>query len=164
MEEIKSWIFQLVVIGLGGVIAESLIHRESFARYVRLVVGFLMIMVLVQPVLKLRDSSFDPASWLDADPAGLNAQTDAITRDMQRVNAGFLDEYAAQNMESQIRADIKTVLGYDCRVDVRLGEGGIMRVQIRLNDALTGEDQLWILDRLKENYGISEDTVRFIGG
>ena len=165
MEQIKSWVLQLTVIGLGGVIASSLIHRESFKRYLKLVIGFLMIVVLIQPVLKLRDSSFDPASLLPGD-MGLAAETNAISADMERVNVNWMDEYMAENMESQIKTDIATVLGYESRVDVTLTrEGtGIDTVRIQITDALTGEDQLWILDRLKENYGISGEKVRLIGG
>ena len=166
MEQIKSWVLQLVVIGLGGAIAGSLIHRESFRRYLKLVIGFLMIMVLIQPVLKLRDSSFDPSDLLPGDAGGLAAETSAIAGDMERVNADWMDEYAAENMQSQIKTDIKTVLGYDCRVDVVLTRDGkgIDRVRIYIDGALTGEDQLWILDRLKINYGLTEDKVRLIGG
>ena len=166
MEEIKSWVLQLVVIGLGGVIAGSLIHRESFQRYLKLVVGFLMIMVLIQPVMKLRDSSFDPSGLLAADAGGLAAETGAISADMERVNANWMDEYAAANIQSQIETDIETVLGYENRVDVVLAPDGmgIDRVRIHIAGALTGEDQLWILARLKENYGLTEDKVRLIGG
>ena len=166
MEDIKSWVLQLVVIGLGGVIAGSLIHRESFQRYLKLVIGFLMIMVLIQPVIKLRNSSFDPSSLLSGYGDGLAAETSAISADMERVNTNWMDEYAIANMESQIETDIKTVLGYENRVDVSLSRDGrgIDRVRITLLEALTGEDQLWILDRLRENYGLTEDKIRLIGG
>lgn len=166
MEQIKSWVLQLVMIGLGGVIAGSLIRRESFRRYVKLVIGFLMIMVLIQPVIKLRDSSFEPADLLPTDAGGLAAETNAIAGDMERVNADWMDEYAAENMQSQIESDIKTVLGVENRVDLVLTQDGkeIDRVRITVTEALTGEDQLWILDRLKENYGLPEGKVRLIGG
>jgi|GEM_PF-3636238 len=166
MEQIKSWVLQLVMIGLGGVIASSLIHRESFQRYVKLVIGFLMIMVLIQPVIKLRDFSFDPSRLLFENMGGLAEETSAISSDMERVNANWMDEYAVKNMQSQIETDIETVLGYDSRVDVRLSPdgSGIYRVRITVREALTGEDQLWILNSLRENYGLTEDKIRLIGG
>jgi len=159
-------VLQLTVIGLGGVIAGSLIRRESFQRYLKLVIGFLMIMVLIQPVLKLRDSAFDPSALLPGDVDGLAAETNAITADMERVNIHWLDQYAADNMESQIETDIETVLGYENRVDVTLTDDGtgVDRVRIHIAEALTGEDQLWILDRLRENYGLGESKVRLTGG
>jgi stage III sporulation protein AF len=166
MEQVKAWVFQLVVIGLGGVIAGSLIHRESFQRYVKLVVGFLMIMVLIQPVMALRDSAFDPSSLLGEDMGDFKSESNAIAGNIQRVNEDWLDAYAVEDIQNQIRAEIRTGIGCDCRVDVTLEAGGTDMEEVRISvyRPLTEDERQWILTRLEANYALTGNRVRISGG
>lgn len=164
MEQLKAWILQLVVIGLGGVIAGSLIHRESFQRYLKLIVGFLMIMVLIQPVIRLSDSTFDPAALLGAEPLAMD--TDAAAGNIRRVNEDWISDFALEDMQSQIETDIGIGLGITCRADVTLteGGGGIGRVRISASRPLLEDERQWILARMRKDYGLGEDQVRIVGG
>ncbi|WP_353947936.1 stage III sporulation protein AF [Sporolactobacillus sp. Y61] len=53
MSYLSGWISQLVLIVLFAVILEILLPSGGFQKYVKLVVGLVLIVVLLDPVMKL---------------------------------------------------------------------------------------------------------------
>lgn len=63
MEWLSEWIKQIILLVLIATFIDLLLPNQSFDRYVKLVLGLLIIMAILTPILQLINQDFDLTKW-----------------------------------------------------------------------------------------------------
>ena len=120
MDLLRTWLFGLTAVSALLALAESLVTQEGIRRVLRLAGGVLMILVLLQPVVRmdLGDLRFSP----DA----LRQEAEALEEEYARQQEAALETGIEEELASYIW-DKAQALGLSCqvRVTVETGADGI---------------------------------------
>ena len=120
MDLLRTWLFGLTAVSALLALAESLVTQEGIRRVLRLAGGVLMILVLLQPVVRMElgDLRFSP----DA----LRQEAEALEEEYARQQEAALETGIEEELASYIW-DKAQALGLSCqvRVTVETGADGI---------------------------------------
>ena len=116
MDLLRTWLFGLTAVSALLALAESLVTQEGIRRVLRLAGGVLMILVLLQPVVRmdLGDLRFSP----DA----LRQEAEALEEEYARQQEAALETGIEEELASYIW-DKAQALGLECRASVTVETG-----------------------------------------
>ena len=116
IELLRTWIFGLTAASVLLALAETLVTQEGIGRVIRLAGGVLMILVLLQPVLRI-------------DPEDLSLSMDAYRREVDELTQAY-DRQQKEDLVAGIEAQLSSYiwdkaqeLGLTCHVDVTVEVG-----------------------------------------
>ncbi|CAM3242609.1 stage III sporulation protein AF [Sporolactobacillus spathodeae] len=106
MSYIESWVSQLVVLVLFAVILELLLPSGGFQKYVKLVIGLVLIVALLGPVIKL--FHMDPRAIINGVPfnkggIALQNQTNQEKIEIEKQQHAYIQEQVAVQMKNKVK-------------------------------------------------------------
>lgn len=142
MEMLKAWVRDLAILAIFASLIEMLLPNGSLKKYVKLVIGFFILLAVLNPILGFLNADYRTFYPFETSPAKRDQQK--IQKDGQRLQEQnqqlAVSAYQTQ-LEEQIRAWILTQGDVeDAKVQVTAkGDGQIQSVQVGLQ--LTKEVQ-----------------------
>lgn len=137
MEMIKSWVRDLVILVIFASMLEMLLPNGTLKKYVKLVIGFFMMLALLNPILSFFRADYTAFYPFNTLPNGKSqqAQIQHEGAKIQKANETMAVNAFQNQLEQQIRALILTQGEVeDARVQVKATENGtIQAIQIGLN-------------------------------
>ena len=133
MEVVSGIIRDLVILAFISLLLELLLPRGNMAKYARLVMGLLVIMVITQPLLSL--SGVD---WEDIPAVVFHAEDDTavILAEGEEISAGWSEQALAEYEETvaaQVEAMALTVEGVeDAKAEAVIADDALSSVAIVL--------------------------------
>ena len=120
MDLLRTWLFGLTAVSALLALAESLVTQEGIRRVLRLAGGVLMILVLLQPVVRM------DLGELRFSPDALRQEAEALEEEYARQQEAALETGIEEELASYIW-DKAQALGLSCqvRVTVETGADGI---------------------------------------
>ncbi|KYO65822.1 stage III sporulation protein AF [Thermovenabulum gondwanense] len=106
MESVISWVKQIITIVMFSVFIDFLIPNGSFARYVKVVVGMLIVLALLNPIIAFldKDRIFDQAYF------GIKSYMDK--RETETLYRFSADEVQRKNIIKNYRKEIEDIIKY----------------------------------------------------
>lgn len=113
MEFIGGWLKQIILLVLVATFFDLLLPNHSMERYVKLVMGLLIILAILQPIFSLLDKdgnllSFTP--WNSLDPEGNVAALSTIRREgeaLQRTQDRLILDQVQKKMSETVKQDVE---------------------------------------------------------
>ncbi|TMW73753.1 stage III sporulation protein AF [Alteribacter natronophilus] len=164
MAFITEWVANIILLVLFAAILELLLPNSSLQRYVKLVVGLMVLMVMIQPVLSIFHS--DPeewfqsmAEWVDEGYGGQETSINQKKMDIEDGTRAYISEYMAVLLKRQVSDDLNNRFGVvPASIEVEMdhyteGEEVLEGV---------GAVRITLTERLEEVEGDSEVTDNLI--
>ncbi|SDY56271.1 stage III sporulation protein AF [Evansella caseinilytica] len=112
MNTITAWITNIIILILLATILELLLPNSHMQRYVKLVVGLLLLMVMIHPLLSI--FQVDPEEWLADlaawDTAAESEETSFIESkkmDIEKEGLAYISEQAAVLLREQASSELE---------------------------------------------------------
>ncbi|GAE31871.1 stage III sporulation protein AF [Halalkalibacter hemicellulosilyticus] len=167
MASLTGWLTTIILIILLATILELMLPNSHMQRYVKLVVGLLLLVAMLQPLLSIFTEDVD--EWL----VSLSVQTDetekvvqeAINLQKKEIELGqraYISEQMAVQLENQVKDELRE--GYDleiARVEVELlWEGELETIQ----DAIDSLEVIhtFVYTELEEEQSESDASVEAV--
>ncbi|UCZ54602.1 stage III sporulation protein AF [Bacillus shivajii] len=106
MSIVTAWVTNIIILILFATVLELLLPNSKMQRYVKLVVGLMLLMVMLQPVLSIFQT--DPEEWLSevVDFGGPNQENqmnkiESKKRDIETVQDAYISEQVAVQLKKQ---------------------------------------------------------------
>ncbi|ADU29969.1 stage III sporulation protein AF [Evansella cellulosilytica] len=103
---ITSWITNIILLILFATILELLLPNSKMQRYVKLVVGLMLLMVMLNPILSIFQN--DPEAWLDDISSWTNEPSEQTMSSMDAMQSEIEKENLARISE-QVAVQLKNV-------------------------------------------------------
>lgn len=128
MAYLEGWVSQLILIVLFAVILELLLPSGSFRKYVKFVIGLVLIVALLDPVIRL--FHMDPAELIQ----GLNVQqeygniqneTVVQKKEIEKAQEAYIQEQVAVQLKKRVEEGLNEQYGMqinDLEVSARLDD------------------------------------------
>lgn len=112
MSLIGAWITNIILVILFAFILELLLPNSKIERYVKLVVGLMLLVVMLQPLLSI--FQLEPEKWLkeisslEWEPSSFEASSiDSQKMEIQLDNLAYISEYMAIQLANEARAQLQ---------------------------------------------------------
>ncbi|HEX7064584.1 MAG TPA: stage III sporulation protein AF [Bacillales bacterium] len=111
MDYLTSWISEIILLILMAVVLELLLPNSSLQRYVRMVVGLLLLLALLKPVLSVFDTNVNEmfasfsASSVVNDGQIKNSMKN-MKKEIQASNRAYIEDKMAVRIKSQIEKEV----------------------------------------------------------
>ncbi|MDG5788697.1 stage III sporulation protein AF [Evansella sp. AB-P1] len=155
MSMITAWITNIILLILFASILELLLPNSKMQRYVKLVVGLMLLMVMLQPLLSV--FQMDPDEWLNDLSSWTNEASIGETRSMETVQIDVEKEYLA-SISEQMAPQLKNQVA-----DEFEDRFGVVIVDVSLEFTYFQEDED-LLDSLGQVYVIAGNKEEVIDG
>ncbi|MFT8871089.1 MAG: stage III sporulation protein AF [Sporolactobacillus sp.] len=115
MNYLQAWVSQLVVIVLFAVILELLLPAGTYQKYVRLVVGLVLIVALLDPLIAL--FHMNPSDFLphiessQAESDWLTSQTNRQKKEIEQQQDAYIQKQMAVQMKEQVKEGLRDRYG-----------------------------------------------------
>lgn len=116
MGYLEGWVSQLVMIVLFAVILELLLPAGGFQKYVKLVLGLVLIVALMDPVIKL--FHMDPGQIIGGIPtqngsSQLTLETNQQKKEIEQAQAAYIHEEVAVQMKNRVKEELNGRYGLE---------------------------------------------------
>ncbi len=111
MELLTSWLHQIVLIVLFAIVMDLILPSSSMQKYIKLVMGLLIMMTLLKPIAILFDKQFDISRIEWPQQVAQFASLDTIKReaaDMQREQVNQAEQYWSAQLEKVIKQQVES--------------------------------------------------------
>ncbi|WNF37822.1 stage III sporulation protein AF [Bacillaceae bacterium IKA-2] len=136
MQFLTDWISNIILLILLATILELLLPNSSLQRYVKMVVGLLLLMVILNPLFSILSKDAD--SWIDSidlttqfDESELDFLIESKKKEIQRAQLAYISEQVAVQLKRQVEEEMITKF-----------EKEIKEVTVVLSDFLDEDDYL----------------------
>lgn len=148
MEWLSEWIRQIILLVLIATFIDLLLPNQSFDRYVKLVMGLLIIMAILTPILQLVNKDLDLSSissWKTNDLFS-NSSMDSLqkiqggSKQIQQFQTKQIQDRWERNMEQLMRSQLSKQFSFsqvDVTVEARLNKQEapqINHVKVQIHD------------------------------
>ncbi len=112
MEWLSEWIKQIILLVLIATFIDLLLPNQSFDRYVKLVLGLLIIMAILTPILQLvnQDIDFRTWKWWNTDQPALSMNSlpsiQADSKRLQEFQTKQIEEQWSKNVGREIQEEL----------------------------------------------------------
>ncbi|PYZ98583.1 stage III sporulation protein AF [Alteribacter lacisalsi] len=128
MAFVTEWVANIIMLVLFAAILELLLPNSSLQRYVKLVVGLMVLMVMIQPILSVFHS--DPeewfhamAEWVDDDYGSHETSLQQKKIDIDDGTRAYISEYMAVLLTRQVSDDLEKKFGVvPASIEVEMNE------------------------------------------
>lgn len=159
MNYLGGWVSQLVLIVLFAVILELLLPARSFQKYVKFVIGLVLIVALMDPVIRL--FQLDPVDLIRGMKTNLGSgqiqsETAGQKKEIESAQTAYIQEQVAVQMKDLVKEELNDQYGLRIR-DMALsakqgGQGSLLLQKVSVVLEKTGGAQ--------NNPGSSAPVVR----
>ncbi|MCD5323522.1 MULTISPECIES: stage III sporulation protein AF [Pontibacillus] len=122
MAFITEWVTQIILFLLLALVTDLLLPASSFRKYIKLVVGLLLILVFLQPVFKLFDVDMDQFFTREMnrwnDQAEVESMKNSIEEKKKEIQASQR-AYILEQMAVQLENEVKEELMNDHNVEIQ---------------------------------------------
>ncbi|QSS98917.1 stage III sporulation protein AF [Pontibacillus sp. ALD_SL1] len=122
MSFITEWVTQIILFLLLALVTDLLLPASSFRKYIKLVVGLLLILVFLQPVFKLFDVDMDKFFTQEMnrwnDQAEVESMKNSIEEKKKEIQASQR-AYILEQMAVQLENEVKEELMNDHNVEIQ---------------------------------------------
>ncbi|KGP91923.1 stage III sporulation protein AF [Pontibacillus chungwhensis BH030062] len=122
MAFITEWVTQIILFLLLALVTDLLLPASSFRKYIKLVVGLLLILVFLQPVFKLFDIDMDKFFTQEmnrwSDQVEVESMKNSIEEKKKEIQASQR-AYILEQMAVQLENEVKEELMNDHNVEIQ---------------------------------------------
>ncbi len=109
---ITGWITNIIVLILLATVLELLLPNSSMQRYVKMVIGLMLMAVILSPVLSIFTKDFDSmlrSATLDSSTENKKMENaiESKKSEIQASNAAYIEEQMAVQMKSQVEKELR---------------------------------------------------------
>lgn len=149
MSVVYNWITQIILLIMLATILEMLLPNDSFRRYVKMVIGLVLIVALLSPVMKIFNmpvneilEQINPPSTDDPIKNSLNTNKKVIDANLdsyiRKQTAVQMKNYVQEELMDQFQLSIKKV---DPTINPDSTDSPVTKVSVILGQAKTSEDK-----------------------
>ncbi|MFT8317442.1 MAG: stage III sporulation protein AF [Sporolactobacillus sp.] len=114
MSYLENWVSQLVIIVLFAVILELLLPSGGYQKYVRLVVGLVLIVALMDPVIRL--FHLDPQDLIRGIQIGqgsrqLETETNTQKKEIEKQQRAYIQKQVVVQMKNRVKEELNKRYG-----------------------------------------------------
>lgn len=114
MSYLVHWVSEIVLIVLFAVILELLVPTGVFQKYIKFVIGLVLIVALMDPVIRLLQ--VDPDSLLkgiitDQNNTSIKSETARQKNEIEKAQAAYIQEQVAVHMKNQVKEELNEQYG-----------------------------------------------------
>jgi len=142
---ISDYVLNIAFVIILNVIVESVMPSNHFKKYVKSVMGLVVIIVLANPVLKFSDFDLQLEKYILSDSFNYEESETEDSFFEENVN----DEFE-KNLSQNIKKDIENNFGIECEVFVECENINIKSVKIKCEE----KDFLNIKNLIDKKYGL----------
>ncbi|WEG14311.1 stage III sporulation protein AF [Pullulanibacillus sp. KACC 23026] len=114
MQAVSNWITQIIFIIMFAMVLELLLPNERFNRYVKTVIGLILILVLLNPIMSLFNmpvesilSQFNPPAESDSIKNSMNEQK----KEIESGQRAYISKQVAVQMKSYVKGELSNRYG-----------------------------------------------------
>ncbi|MBM7097289.1 stage III sporulation protein AF [Bacillus sp. H-16] len=116
MAYITQWITNIILLILFAAILELLLPNSSLQRYVKLVVGLMVLMVMIQPILTVfktdpEDWLSSVSEWVDGDLPDEETSIERKKVEIEKGRLAYISEQVAVQMRNEAKEPLKQQFG-----------------------------------------------------
>lgn len=111
MSVVTAWVTNIIILILFATILELLLPNSKMQRYVKLVVGLMLLMVMLQPILSIFQT--DPEEWLSemaewgtGDEENQMNEIESKKNEIEMVQDAYISEQAAVQLKRQVESKL----------------------------------------------------------
>ncbi|WP_096188465.1 stage III sporulation protein AF [Evansella halocellulosilytica] len=111
MSVVTAWVTNIIILILFATILELLLPNSKMQRYVKLVVGLMLLMVMLQPILSIFQT--DPEEWLSemaewgtVDEENQMNEIESKKNEIEMVQDAYISEQAAVQLKRQVESKL----------------------------------------------------------
>jgi stage III sporulation protein AF len=156
MSYITEWITNIILFILFAIVIELLIPNNSFQRYVKMVIGLLLIVIILTPILKIFNTNVDEM-FTDMNVSSIFQEKKVENsienkkKEIQASQRAYIEEQMAVQMERQVREELWKEHGYQ-----------IQKIELVLPEEESIEDHVEEVhvrvQKVKKGEGLDEDS------
>ncbi|MBF0709216.1 stage III sporulation protein AF [Alkalihalobacillus hwajinpoensis] len=168
MDIITGWITNIIVLILLATVLELLLPNSNMQRYVKMVIGLMLMAVILSPILTIFTKDFDAMlRTVTLTDSTLNAnmenQIESKKSEIQASNAAYIEEQMAVQMKSQVEKELRDQFNLEITsVSLQLknldGEKDIDQIAVTVNEA-GAEKSVQEVDAVSVSIDIQEEEV-----
>ncbi|MYL63157.1 stage III sporulation protein AF [Bacillus hwajinpoensis] len=168
MAVITGWITNIIVLILLATVLELLLPNSNMQRYVKMVIGLMLMAVILSPILTIFTKDFDSmlrsAALTDPTPdARMENQIESKKSEIQASNAAYIEEQMAVQMKSQVEKELRDQFNLEItHVGLELkdaeGEKNIEQIAVTVSKAV--EKDVQDVEAVSVSFELSEEEVQ----
>ena len=168
MDIITGWITNIIVLILLATVLELLLPNSNMQRYVKMVIGLMLMAVILSPILTIFTKDFDAmlrtVTLTDSiQNANMENQIESKKSEIQASNAAYIEEQMAVQMKSQVEKELRDQFNLEITsVSLQLknldGEKDIDQIAVTVNEA-GAEKSVQEVDAVSVSIDIQEEEV-----
>ncbi|MFK3958509.1 stage III sporulation protein AF [Guptibacillus hwajinpoensis] len=168
MDIITGWITNIIVLILLATVLELLLPNSNMQRYVKMVIGLMLMAVILSPILTIFTKDFDAmlrtVTLTDSTQnANMENQIESKKSEIQASNAAYIEEQMAVQMKSQVEKELRDQFNLEITsVSLQLknldGEKNIDQIVVTVNEA-GAEKSVQEVDAVSVSIDIQEEEV-----
>ena len=167
MAVITGWITNIIVLILLATVLELLLPNSNMQRYVKMVIGLMLMAVILSPILTIFTKDFDSmlrsAALTDSTPdVRMENQIESKKSEIQASNAAYIEEQMAVQMKSQVEKELRDQFNLEItHVGLELkdaeGEKNIEQIAVTVSKAV--ETDVQEVEAVSVSFELSEEEV-----
>ncbi|QHA92517.1 stage III sporulation protein AF [Bacillus sp. N1-1] len=167
MAVITGWITNIIVLILLATVLELLLPNSNMQRYVKMVIGLMLMAVILSPILTIFTKDFDSmlrsAALTDSTPdVRMENQIESKKSEIQASNAAYIEEQMAVQMKSQVEKELRDQFNLEItHVGLELkgaeGEKNIEQIAVTVSKAV--ETDVQEVEAVSVSFDILEEEV-----
>ncbi|MCO7176591.1 stage III sporulation protein AF [Sporolactobacillus kofuensis] len=114
MSYLVNWISQIILIVLFAVILELLIPTGTFQKYIKFVIGLILVVALLDPVLKIFQIHPDQllnGLAIEQKDDSIKKETARQKKEIENAQAAYIQEQVAVQMNDQVKEELNEKYG-----------------------------------------------------
>ncbi len=148
MEYIKSYVLSIAGVMIASAVIEAIVPEKSFKKYIKTVLGLVILTTLAKPVLNFSD--FDSILQKYSLYADYDLSVPETAFSEENTDTLIKSEFE-KNLCKTIENDIKKDLGKDCVINAQYSDGNIKNVTAVCSDTDFDEISEYILKKYDLN-------------
>ena len=123
MSAVSAWISQIVLLILLAIVLELLLPNDSFQKYVKLVIGLVIIVALLSPIMKVLHLPVDQILSAFTVPESNDPLKNSINQyksDIEKEQAAYKSNRVAVLMKNYVQEELIDQYGYKIIGDIEL--------------------------------------------
>lgn len=157
MQFLTDWISNIILLILLATILELLLPNSSLQRYVKMVVGLLLLVMILNPLFSILSKDAD--SWIDSidlttqfDESDLDFSIESKKKEIQRAQLAYISEQMAVQLKRQVEKEMITKF-----------EKEVKEVNVALSDFLDEDDYLNSITNVSIHLKAIQNDQKLIG-
>ncbi|SFG88808.1 stage III sporulation protein AF [Sporolactobacillus nakayamae] len=158
MSYLVHWVSEIILIVLFAVILELLVPTGTFQKYIKFVIGLVLIVALMDPVIRL--FQVDPSSLIkglnsEQHDAPIKTETTRQKNEIQKAQAAYIQEQVAVHMKNEVKEELNEHYGLQI-TDLALSAAKISGQELSVGKVTV------VVEKTERNHRSQESGIRTI--